>query len=195
MRVLIVYAHPNANSFNHAMLENMTEGLQEESHQVRVKDLYAEEFDPVLRASDLEILQQGKIPDSILVEQESLLWAEGLVFIYPLWWFGRPAILKGWFDKVLTNGFAFEYGDDGLTGLLQHRRALALITAGGTKAFFKKNKAEPLVHRPMTDGTLAFCGIEEVHHRIYYDIAGMGDQGRKNVLVEVTNLGKCFNEA
>ena len=176
------------------MLEQISFGLQEEGHDVQVKDLYAENFDPVLRASDLEQLQKGNTPESIVVEQESLRWAEGLVFIYPLWWFGRPAILKGWFDKVLTNGFAFQYGDTGLRGMLQHRRALALITAGGTEEFFQQNDAEHLVHRPMTDGTLAFCGIEDVHHRIYYDIAGMGDKGRQNVLEEVAGLGRHFNE-
>ena len=194
MRVLIVYAHPNPDSFNHAMLEKMSFGLQEEGHQVLIKDLYAESFDPVLRASDLDLLQNGDIPESILVEQEKLRWAEGLVFIYPLWWFGRPAMLKGWFDKVLTNGFAFEYGDQGLTGLLHHRRALALITAGGTEEFFKKSNAEHLVHRPMTDGTLSFCGIEDVHHRIFYNIAGMDNSGRQDVLQQVARLGRHFNE-
>jgi len=83
MRVLIVYAHPNPDSFNHAMLEKMSFGLQEEGHQVRIKDLYAEKFDPVLHASDLSMLQENKVPESILLEQEALRWAEGLVFIYP----------------------------------------------------------------------------------------------------------------
>lgn len=194
MRVLIVYAHPNPDSFNHAILENMSFGLQEEGHQVRIKDLYKENFDPVLRADDLALLQTGEVPDSILIEQESLRWAEGLVFIYPLWWFGRPAILKGWFDKVLTNGFAFEYSDTGLRGMLHHHRALAVITAGGTEAFFKQNDAEPLVHRPMTEGTLAFCGIEDVHHRIYYDIASMDDAGRQAILKEIADMGRHFSE-
>lgn len=194
MRVLIVYAHPNPDSFNHAMLEKMSFGLQEEGHQVRIKDLYAEKFDPVLHASDLSMLQENKVPESILLEQEALRWAEGLVFIYPLWWFGRPAILKGWFDKVLTNGFAFQYGDEGLRGMLHHRRALVLITAGGTEEFFKKNNAEPLVHRPMTDGTLSFCGIDDVHHHIYYDIAGMTAAARQDVLVDVAAMGRHFNE-
>ena len=194
MKVLIVYAHPNPSSFNHAILEQMSFGLQEEGHEVQVKDLYAENFDPVLRASELEQLQAGTTPESILAEQKALCWAEGLVFIYPLWWFGRPAILKGWFDKVLTNGFAFQYGDKGLTGMLKHRRALILITAGGTKKFFKKNHAEHLIHRPMSDGTLAFCGIDDVHHRIYYDISGISEQARQKILSEVAGLGRHFNE-
>jgi len=102
--------------------------------------------------------------------------------------------LKGWFDKVLTNGFAFQYGDEGLRGMLHHRRALVLITAGGTEEFFKKNNAEPLVHRPMTDGTLSFCGIDDVHHHIYYDIAGMTAAARQDVLVDVAAMGRHFNE-
>ena len=86
MRVLIVYAHPNSASFNHAMLESTHQGLLAAGHEVRIKDLYAENFDPVLRASDLASLQTGIVPEKIAHEQEALLWAEGLVFIYPLWW-------------------------------------------------------------------------------------------------------------
>jgi NAD(P)H dehydrogenase (quinone) len=192
MRVLIVYAHPNPGSFNHAMLEHCSLGLQESGHEVRVKDLYAEDFDPVLRASDLAVLQQGKIPDKIRHEQEDLLWANGLVFIYPLWWFDRPAILKGWFDHVLTNGTAFEYSQEGVKGLLTHQRALVLITAGGSEEYFRKTDAEHLIYRPVTDGTLAFCGITDVHHRIYYNVPSLTDLGRADILQEIADLGRQF---
>ncbi len=192
MRVLIVYAHPNSNSFNHAMLEHCSLGLQEAGHEVRVKDLYAENFDPVLRAEDLAVLQTGVIPDKIKHEQEALLWAEGLVFIYPLWWFDRPAILKGWFDHVLTNGTAFEYSRQGVKGLLKHQRALVLITAGGSEDFFRKTDAEHLIYRPVTDGTLAFCGLDDVHHRIYYSVPGLSEQARTAILQEVATLGREF---
>lgn len=192
MRVLIVYAHPNPNSFNHAMLEACSQGLQASGHEVRVKDLYAEDFDPVLRPTELSVLQQGKIPPKIAHEQEALLWAQGLVFIYPLWWFDRPAILKGWFDHVLTNGTAFEYSQEGVKGLLPHQNALVLITAGGSEDYFRQTDAEHLIYRPVTDGTLAFCGISNVQHRIYYNVPGLTDAGRNTILAEITTLGQQF---
>jgi NAD(P)H dehydrogenase (quinone) len=109
-----------------------------------------------------------------------------------LWWFDRPAILKGWFDHVLTNGTAFEYSQEGVKGLLTHQRALVLITAGGSEEYFRKTDAEHLIYRPVTDGTLAFCGITDVHHRIYYNVPSLTDLGRADILQEIADLGRQF---
>jgi NAD(P)H dehydrogenase (quinone) len=189
MKVLIVFTHPNPQSFNHALLDNVSNGLEQAGHEVRIKDLYQEQFDPILQASDLEKLQKGRIPKRIKKEQEQLLWADGLIFIYPLWWFDRPAMLKGWFDVVLTNGLAFEYSSEGVKGLLKHKKALVIITAGGSEQYFKDNDAMQLIHRPVTDGTLSFCGIKDVSHKIYYDIANLSDEERLSILEEGTAMG------
>lgn len=195
MNVLIVYAHPNPKSFNRALLHSSQRGLEQAGHTVRIKDLYAEQFDPVLKAEDLEQLQQGTVPDKIKREHDDLLWAEGLVFIYPLWWFDRPAILKGWFDHVLTNGTAFEYSQEGVKGLLPHQKALVLITAGGDESYFQQTDAEHLIYRPVTDGTLAFCGINDVQHQIFYNIPGKTDDERSAILENVEQLGRDFGTA
>ena len=192
MNVLIVFTHPNQSSFNHALLEQITAGLEESGHEVRVKDLYQENFNPILSADDLTSLHSGEIPHTIAKEQEQLLWAEGLVFIYPLWWFDRPAMLKGWFDIVLTNGLAFEYSSEGVTGLLKHKKALVIITAGSSKKYFKDNDALQLIHRPVTDGTLSFCGIKDVSHQIYYDIPNLSDSERADILNTTKKTGLEF---
>lgn len=192
MKVLIVFTHPNPQSFNHALLEHITEGLETAGHEVRIKDLYQEGFDPILKADDLAELQQGIIPPQIKTEQNELLWAEGLIFIYPLWWFDRPAMLKGWFDIVLTNGLAFEYSSEGVKGLLKHKKALVMITAGGSKQYFQDNDALQLIHRPVTDGTLSFCGIKDVSHKIYYDIGSLSDAERTKILQQAKTLGHDF---
>jgi len=194
MKVLIVFTHPNPQSFNHALLENVAAGLKEAGHEVRIKDLYQENFDPILKADDLASLQKGVIPPKIKAEQDQLLWAEGLVFIYPLWWFDRPAMLKGWFDIVLTNGLAFEYSSEGATGLLKHQRALVIITAGGSEQYFKDNDALQLIHRPVTDGTLSFCGINDVSHEIFYDISSLNDKERGEILNKTKELGLNFSD-
>lgn len=194
MKVLIVFTHPNPKSFNHALLENITDGLEEAGHEVRIKDLYQENFDPILKADDLASLQKGIIPPKIKAEQDQLLWAEGLIFIYPLWWFDRPAMLKGWFDIVLTNGLAFEYSNEGVTGLLKHQRALVIITAGGSEQYFKDTDALQLIHRPVTDGTLSFCGIKDVSHEIFYDIGSLSDKERGEILDKTKKLGLNFSD-
>ena len=132
MKVLIVFTHPNSNSFNHALLEKISAGLKQSGHEVKVKNLYQEKFNPILDSDDLSQLHDDSIPTRIAAEQEQLLWADGLIFIYPLWWFTPPAMLKGWFDVVLSNGVAFEYSDKGVTGLLKHKKALVMITAGAS---------------------------------------------------------------
>lgn len=192
MNVLIVYAHPNPESFNHAMLQSVVSGLESSGHKVNIKDLYAEDFDPVLRADDLAALQSGEIPPRIKAEQEALLWAESLIIIYPLWWFDRPAILKGWFDVVFTNQVAFSFNDKGVQGLLKHKKALVMITAGGTEEYFHNTDAMHLIHRPVTDGTLGFCGIKDVDHKIYFDVPSLSDEERKGILNEVEALGREF---
>ncbi len=192
MKVLVVFTHPSDNSFNHALLENMVSGLEKAGHQVRIKDLYKENFDPILTANDLSKLHKNEIPSRIAAEQDQLLWADGLVFIYPLWWFDRPAMLKGWFDIVLTNGLAFEYSDAGVKGLLKHKKALVIITAGGSKQYFIDNDALQLIHRPVTDGTLSFCGINDVSHEIFYDISNLNDAERQKILDDTHEAGVNF---
>ncbi len=192
MKVLIVFTHPNSSSFNHALLDRISAGLVHSGHEIRVKDLYQENFNPVLSSEELSQLHQGNIPTRIGNEHEQLLWAEGLVFIYPLWWFTPPAMLKGWFDVILTNGVAFEYSKDGAKGLLTHKKALVMITAGASEEYFAENDALEISYRPITDGTLAFCGINDVSHKIYYDIVNSSDQEREDILKEVEVLGLEF---
>ncbi len=192
MKVLIVFTHPSKNSFNHALLENIISGLKQAGHEIRIKDLYKENFNPILTGDDLTMLHTNNIPEKIDKEQQQLLWADSLIFIYPLWWFDRPAMLKGWFDVVLTNGLAFEYSSEGVKGLLKHKKALVIITAGGSKQYFIDNDALQLIHRPVTDGTLSFCGIKDVSHQIYYDISNLSDTERQDILNETKTAGLEF---
>ena len=195
MRVLVVYAHPNPASFCHALLRRVESALDEAGHEVRVKDLYAEGFNPVLSAAELGALNDGRVPEVIAHEQAALAWAEALVFIYPLWWFGTPAILKGWFDKTLTHGFAFEYGPGGQRGLLAARRALVLIAAGSGESEFESMQAKELLTRPVADGTLRFCGVDEVRAKVFYSVPGVTQEARALMLEEAAALASAIGEA
>ncbi len=178
MNALIVYAHPNPRSFNKALLDTAQQTLEEAGHEVRVKDLYAMDFAPVLSAADFEALERGEVPTDIAREQQDLLWSQALIFFYPVWWYGRPAILKGWVDRVLQHGFAFRAGPDGVEGLLGGRKALIVITAGGSKAEHEATDAVDLIHRPMSEGTLGFCGIAEVDVLTFWEVPSATDEQR-----------------
>ena len=190
MNVLIVYAHPNPLSFNQSILRVVDNAFKKKGATVRLKDLYAERFDPVLGEAQLSLQNEGKLPDEIKREQEQITWADTIVVIYPLWWFDRPAILKGWFDRVFTNGFAFNYDGSDVKGLLKDKRALVIVTAGGTKEDFGKN-ADQLT-KSTTEGTLAFCGITDIVDSVFYSVPVVDDEARKKMLDEVEALVEKF---
>jgi NAD(P)H dehydrogenase (quinone) len=192
VNVLVVYAHPNPKSFNHAILEIVDETLRAQGHQTRIKDLYAEGFDPLLDGPGLVAANTGQLVPDIRAEQEQLQWAEGLVFIYPLWWFDRPAILKGWFDRVFTNGFAFRYGPEGYQGLLTHEKALVIVTTGGGVEDFARIGWKEHIVRPTTDGTLSFCGVRNIVDKVFYAVPAATQAQRQAILEEIRELARGF---
>ena len=112
MRVLVVYCHPVETSFHAALHQEVLRQLREAGHEVDDCDLYAEGFDPVL--SREERLGYHEVPSNQLPLQrhvERLQWAEGIVFCFPTWCFGLPAMLKGYFDRLFMPGVAFDLSD------------------------------------------------------------------------------------
>ena len=195
MKTLIVYAHPNPQSFNHAILETTRQALTAQGAEVKVVDLYADGFNPVLSAADFTSLQQGTTPADIAAQQALVSWAEAMVFIYPLWWYDRPAMLKGWIDRVFMHGFAFRYGPQGAQGLLTTRRALVLVTAGGPDTAFAQLGQHKAVEHAMVDGTLKFCGISDVRSHLFYQVPSTTPEARTTMLAEVSALATALVQA
>ncbi len=109
MRVLIVYCHPLAQSFTAALRDRAVLGLARGDHETRVIDLYAMDFDPVLSAQGrLDYHTPGLNEQEVAEHLAQLRWCEALVFIYPTWWYGPPAMLKGWLDRVWVPHATFE---------------------------------------------------------------------------------------
>lgn len=102
MNHLIIYAHPSSASFSNAILEKIKECSRKKECKTEVRDLYSIGFDPILRAADFEGLCEGNIPEDIKREQDYIGWADLITFIYPIWWTGMPAILKGYIDRVFS---------------------------------------------------------------------------------------------
>lgn len=152
MEVLIVLAHPEPQSFNSALADHARAALSDAGHSVTVSDLYAENFNPVAGRHDFESVhdpdrfhyqaeqQKAALEQSFSAEltreQQRLFAADLVVFQFPLWWGGPPAILKGWFERVLAYGFAYVDGRRYDTGLFKGRRAILSVTAGGTRERF-----------------------------------------------------------
>lgn len=185
MRVLWISAHPEPRSLNAALRREGLRTLQSLGHEVRQSDLYAMRFDPVVDRADFgagdgrlivgdesrRAYEGGRLSDDIVVEQDKLRWAGAVVLQFPLWWYGMPAILKGWFDRVFVKGFGYgvkdaagrtmRYGDGVLTG----KRALVVVTAGSPVAALGprgiNGDLEELLF-PLLHGTLWYAGMASV---------------------------------
>ena len=136
MRALVVYCHPRPESFTAAVRDLVLERLESAGAEVRVSDLYAMSFDPVLSGAELaayEDLAQNRRP--IASHAEDVLWCDTLVFVYPTWWFGMPAVLKGWLDRVMVPGLSFHLPETGRTirpGLTHITRLGVFTTCGAS---------------------------------------------------------------
>ena len=135
MRVLIVYAHPLHDSFAAALRDTIVATLREGGHQVDHCDLYGEGFDPVLTVEERRAYNTAQ-PELAAVEPHvaRLRAAEALVLCFPTWWYGMPAILKGWFDRVWVTGVAFTLppGRGAIRPALHNIRKFAVVTTYGS---------------------------------------------------------------
>lgn len=188
MDILIVYAHPNPRSFNKAILDLLDSTLREQGHNTQIHDLYAMQFRPVLDGEDLLRNWRGDLAADTYAEQSALRATQGLAFVYPIWWFGSPAILKGWIDRVLTRKFAFDFGQSGMRGLLGHERALIINTLGGDADTYQRERWSELLERPMVEGVLRACGVQHIAHRAFYRVPSVSDAERQAMLQEVREL-------
>ncbi|WP_243525045.1 NAD(P)H-dependent oxidoreductase [Bacillus pseudomycoides] len=185
MKHLIVYAHPNPQSFNHAILETVKAELEGKDHEVRVRGLYELNFNPVLSASDFVSFSQGKTPADIQEEQEHITWADSIIFIYPVWWAGLPAILKGYVDRVFSHGFAYAYGENGIERLLSGKKGLLLSTMGNSKEAYTASGMFDAMKKTTDAGIFEFTGIETLEHTFYTSVPSVDGDVRKEYLEEV----------
>lgn len=110
----ILYAHPYEKSFNHAILEQVIDALKEAGKDYTVLDLYADGFNPAFEAASLALFNEGKTADPLARKYlETLVATDEFVMIFPIWWSTMPAIVDGFFDKVMLAGTAFKYAPDG----------------------------------------------------------------------------------
>lgn len=141
MRALVIYCHPVEGSLCSAMRDAAVRGLKAGGHEVSVIDLAADDFDPVMSARDWEKYMNREIDDSpeIVPYLELVQRSEILVFVYPTWWSGLPAQLKGWLERVLVAGVAFRFNEKNQVrpGLTQLRRIHVISTYGSPKLYVR----------------------------------------------------------
>ena len=148
MKTLIVYCHPNPQSFSAALYARTIDTLKARGDELRSFDLYAENFQPILTLEERNayLTNPGLIETRVQPHVDALKWAEHLVFVFPIWFYGPPAMLKGWLDRVWLPGVAFlpppQKGKAAVPGL-QHIQRLTVITHGGAPWWWLKIMGDP----------------------------------------------------
>lgn len=190
MKILIVLAHPDPGSFNHALADAAAQAARRQGHAVTLHDLYAERFDPILPAT--EIARGAPLPPWLERHCADLAEAEGIVVVHPNWWGQPPAILTGWIDRVVRPGVAYEFqeGDSGEgvpVGLLRARTAVVLNTSNTPLQREREAFGDPLDaiwRRCVFD----LCGVKDVRRRTFSVVVTSAVEARRAWLAEAGAL-------
>lgn len=145
-RILVVHAHPDVESFSAALRDLVERVGRERGSEVRVHNLYETGFSPVVSANEWSL--RTAPPDSkphLAGHFADVEWCDTLVFVYPTWWSGQPAILKGWFDRILMNGVAWRLpeGANRIEPMLRNVRRLVVVTTHGSPKWVNALQGEP----------------------------------------------------
>ena len=199
MKVSVILAHPDKNSFNHALAHTVIDELESNGHAIILHDLYEENFDPILSAA--EIPKDAQLPPEIKFHCDEISQAEGIVIIHPNWWGQPPAILKGWVDRVIRPGIAYEFieedkGEGIPNGLLNAKFALVLNTSN-TPTDREKNVFGDPLESLWKECIFDLCGVKNFHRRMFNIVVISTKEERENWLTEsreiVKNIISIFN--
>ncbi len=160
MKLLLVIAHPLQDSYTFAVANAARDALNARGHEIDSLDLYAEDFDPRLSASERRGYFDLPYDASAVADHVARLQAaDGLVLVFPQWWFGFPAILKGWFDRVFAPGIAFEHPPGGgpITGKLHNIRLICALTTAGSPGWVVRWVMGDPVRRLLKRGIAILC--------------------------------------
>jgi NAD(P)H dehydrogenase (quinone) len=170
MKHLIIYAHPNQQSLNHHLKQALTEHLWDSGQEVVVRDLYQLNFSPILSLEDMKDQRAGKVAPDVKQEQDYILWADHITFIYPIWWTGMPAIMKGYIDRVFSYGFAYRYDQGIQKGLLTGKQTIIINTHGKSKAEYESIGMDKALSLTSDKGIFSYCGLE-INRHFFFDKA------------------------
>jgi NAD(P)H dehydrogenase (quinone) len=176
---LILYAHPSAKSFSNRLKERISIESTKHGWKPVIRDLYQMGFDPVLSPSDLEGFKSGKVSKDIESEQELVRMADLITIIYPLWWAGFPAILKGYIDRVFSYNFAYRVGNEGVEGLLTSKKVMLFTTMGNSLEEYEAKKLIEAFRYTMGKEIFSFCGMEIINHQFFAQISDSDTQAHE----------------
>lgn len=197
MKVLIVHAHAEMQSFNGALTRYAKETLEAAGHEVKISDLYTMKFDPVSdrrnftsqkdphyfkqQTEEMHATEVNGFAPDIQAEMEKLDWCDVLIFQFPLWWFSMPAILKGWVDRVFAMGRIYGGGKWYDNGIFKGKKAMLSLTTGGPETMYSETGVNGNIHDilfPINHGILRFVGFDVLPPFVVWSPSRLGDDER-----------------
>lgn len=201
MRIQSIIAHPRPESFCHSVFEKANSTLLKSGHELVIHDLYAESFDPVLKADEaytvgdsIEIALLKATDPIVELHRREILVADGILIVHPNWWGKPPAILAGWLDRILVPGVAYrlQSAEGEPDGLLTIQTALIINTSDTPEKREQDVLGDPL-HHIWQNCVLPYCGVNRVERRMFGPVAGSELKQRESWLDEVASLShNCF---
>ncbi|MFW9924274.1 MAG: NAD(P)H-dependent oxidoreductase [Candidatus Thorarchaeota archaeon] len=188
MNILIIFAHPDEQSFCASLRDNFIAGLQETNQIIRTHNLYKEKFNPILSREELRDKKTLAQDKQALQYQRDIIWAEIIVIIHPAYWYGVPAILKGYFDRLFTEGFAYDYIIDHPEPKLLGKKGILIQT------FDAEEELEKTLFEDTTYKSVYFpwkyCGIDNWERFTMFRVSFVDDVKRNEWLKQAYLLGK-----
>lgn len=188
MQAAIVFCHPRRDSYNGALLSAVMGCFEKKGRSYKIIDLYADGFDPRLDVQDLALYEKGQTTDGKVMGYQKILKAsDELIIIAPIWWYELPAIFKGFLDKVLLTGFAYDVDKNGnLVGKLTNIKRTTIITTSEAPAYTLLKPQVSYVRGILIKGTLTDIGLRNIS---WLHVGNMksarGEKKRKDFLVDI----------
>lgn len=164
MHSLVVFTHPNGNSLTGRIAHEVAAGSRQAGNTADVADLSAEGFDPRFTPDDIGTSQHGGTPgNEVGREQDRIDQADALVLVFPVYWWAMPALLKGWIDRVFSNGWAFEADvESGVVGKLGHLDIHLIAIGGADICTYEKHGYREAMKAQIEHGIFAYCGARSI---------------------------------
>jgi len=187
MLIQVVHCHPLVESYNHALFRAIVETLEQRGHQVIATDLYREGFDPVLSADERRSYFETYAHDAVAGHVDALRRIDGIVFCFPQWWFGLPALLKGYFDRVWGPGIAFAHDRKGgrIRPLLTHVKLFGVVTSYGSPWWLVQLYAGDPARKMLMRALKPMCGRPRSFYLAHYDMDRATPASRERFLQRV----------
>ncbi len=194
MKISLILAHPDPNSFNHAIAQAARIEMTRLGHRVYYHDLYAEGFDPLLPAG--EIPEAASLPSEIAAHCAEIAEADGIIIVHPNWWGQPPAALKGWVDRVIRPGVAYRFLEDdhgeGIPlGLLKARAALVFNTGNTPAEREARDFGDPL-ERIWKNCVFGLCGVDVFYRETFSVVITSGLAQRQAWLEQVGEAVRLY---